>query len=401
MSRQLVSRTSDAREHGSEPEISVVLPCLNEADTLGRCIQKAYRAFALNDIHGEVVVADNGSTDDSVKIAHQAGARVVHVEERGYGSALQAGIEAARGKFILMADADDSYDLLATPEFLAKLRDGYELVQGCRLPRGGGTINDGAMPLLHRYAGNPTLSAIARWWFKTPVTDIYCGMRGFTRELYDRLGLRCTGMEFATEMIIKASRYAARFAEVPITLHRDGRVSHPPHLNTWRDGWRTLRFFLMVSPRWLFLEPGRVLVALGLVLYGLALPGLRVRGIHFSSHTLVIGTLMLLCGYQAVLFAIGVKALAMMQGVMPRDRRIDRILEKVTIERGIVAGAVTMALGMVLLVAAVVRWRETHFGDLDYESTMRLVIPGAALVAIGFQTVLAGFLFGILSFFRK
>jgi glycosyltransferase involved in cell wall biosynthesis len=386
---------------GEVPEISVVLPCLNEADTLGSCIQKAYRCFTVQEIKGEVIIADNGSSDTSVEIARQAGARVIHVAERGYGQALQAGIGAARGKFILMADADDSYDLLELPAFLAKLREGYELVQGCRLPKGGGTINQGAMPLLHRYAGNPTLSAIARWWFKTPVTDIYCGMRGFTRELYDRLHLRCTGMEFATEMIIKASRYDARIAEVPITLHVDGRTSHPPHLNTWRDGWRTLRFFLMVSPRWLFLEPGRILIAFGLLLYALALPSLRIRGIHFSSHTLVFGTMMILCGYQAVLFAIGVKAFAITQGIMPNDKRIDRILDKVTIERGILVGAGIMLVGVTLLLLAINRWRMSHFGDLDYESTMRYVIPGAALVATGFQTILAGFLFGILSFFRR
>jgi glycosyltransferase involved in cell wall biosynthesis len=385
----------------ASPEISVVLPCLNEAETIATCVGKAMRALREANIAGEVIVADNGSTDGSQDLAREAGACVVEVADRGYGKALAGGIDAARGRYILMADADDSYDLLELPKFVDKLREGYELVQGCRLPAGGGTVRPGAMPFLHRWWGNPALSFIARWWFKTPINDIYCGMRGFTRDLYRRLQLRCPGMEFATEMIIKASRYEARIAEVPITLHPDGRKSRGPHLKTFRDGWRTMRFFLMVAPRWLFLEPGRLLMLLGLIGFALALPGLRVRGIHFSSHTLVISSMLVIVGYQAILFAISVKTFAISQGIMPRDERIDMLLEKVTLERAMVAGVLMVIIGLTLIAVAANRWRASHFGDLDYEVTMRWVVPGAALMALGVQTILSGFMLGILSFFRK
>ncbi len=251
-------------------EVSIVLPCLNEADTVGACVEKAVRALRDANIHGEVIVADNGSTDGSQEIAAEQGARVVDIASRGYGEALKGGIAAARAQFIIMADADDSYDLLEVPKFVARLRDGFDLVQGCRLPAGGGHIKPGAMPRLHRWLGNPAFSLLARWWFHAPVNDIYCGMRGFTRELYQRLEMRCPGMEFATEMILKAARRDARFSEVPITLHPDGRKSHPPHLKTFRDGWRTLSFFLMFTPRWMFLEPGRFLILVGLIGYAIA-----------------------------------------------------------------------------------------------------------------------------------
>jgi glycosyltransferase involved in cell wall biosynthesis len=382
-------------------ELSVVLPCLNEADTLGTCVSKARRALDEHHIAGEIVVADNGSTDGSQKIATDAGARVVDVAEKGYGMALRGGIEAARGRFVLMADADDSYDLLEIPKFVTKLREGFDLVQGCRLPRGGGTVLPGAMPRLHRWLGNPMFSLVARWWFKTPINDIYCGMRGFTADLYRRLNLRCPGMEFATEMMIKAARYEAKIAEVPITLHPDGRTSHAPHLKTFRDGWRTMRFFLMVSPRWLFLEPGRFLLLIGLIGYALALPGVTIRGIHFSSHTLVLSTMLILIGYQSVLFAITVKTYAISQGIMPRDERIDALLERVTLERAIIVGIALFCIGLASIAVAFNAWRMNEFGNLDYERTMRWVVPGAGLTAVGFQTILSGFLLGILHFFRK
>jgi glycosyltransferase involved in cell wall biosynthesis len=381
-------------------ELSVVLPCLNEADTIAVCVTKALRALAAHGIAGEVVVADNGSTDGSQAIARELGARVVDVAEKGYGHALRGGIAAARGRYVLMADADDSYDLLELPKFLDKLREGYDLVQGCRLPAGGGTVRPGAMPFLHRWWGNPQFSLLARWWFRAPVHDVYCGMRAFTKECYRRLALRCTGMEFATEMIIKAARYEARIAEVPITLHPDGRKTHAPHLKTFRDGWRTLRFFLMVAPRWLFLEPGRLLVLLGLIGYAVALPGVTVRGVHFGAHTLVFSTLLLLCGYHAILFAITVKVYAISQRIVPRDERIDRLLERVTTERATIVGVATMLAGAALFGTAVVHWARTDFGNLDYERTMRWVVPGCALIALGFETVLAGFFLGILQFFR-
>ena len=227
----------------SDPEVTVVIPCLNEADTLEICIRKAQQSFADASIQGEILVADNGSVDGSPEIAMRLGARVVAISEKGYGHALRGGIQAAQGRFIVMGDADDSYDFLETPKFVAKLREGFDLVQGCRLPTGGGRVMPGAMPVTHRYIGNPMFSFMARHMFSSPIHDIYCGLRGFTRPFYERLELRCVGMEFATEMIIKASMQKARIAEVPITLHRDGRKSHSPHLKTVRDGWRTLRFF--------------------------------------------------------------------------------------------------------------------------------------------------------------
>ena len=258
----------------SEIELSIVIPCLNEADTLAECVEKAQRTINENRIAGEVIVADNGSTDGSQDIATRLGARIVHVPERGYGSALMGGIAAARGRFILMGDADGSYDFEEIPRFLAKLREGYDLVQGCRLPSGGGKVMPGAMPALHRWFGNPVFSMLAQRWFHSPIQDIYCGMRGFRKSHYDRLDQRCTGMEFATEMIIKSSLLGCKAAQVPITLHPDGRKVHAPHLKTFRDGWRTLRFFLLCTPRRLFLVPGVVLDPSGHSWHAvLALPG--------------------------------------------------------------------------------------------------------------------------------
>ena len=287
------------------------------------------------------------------------------------------------------------------PNSVQKLRDGFDLVQGCRLPAGGGHVEPGAMPLLHRWCGNPAFSLLTRWWFHAPINDVYCGMRGFTRDLYDRLEMRCPGMEFATEMILKAARRDARMSEVPITLHPDGRKSHPPHLKTFRDGWRTLRFFLMFTPRWMFLEPGKLLILLGLVGYIVALPGLRIGGVHFSAHTLLVATMFMLCGYQSVVFAIALKTYAISQGLVPEDDRLDRIFRHATLERVAGVGMLMVVGGAVLLGVALNHWRLTHFGDLDYERTMRWVVPGMALVALGVQTVFAGFFVGILNFFRR
>src|SRR5687767_11954142 len=307
-------------------ELTIVMPCLNEADTLETCIRKAQRAMAEHNIRGEIVVADNGSIDGSRDIARRLGARVIPVEAKGYGSALMGGIAAARGKFVIMGDADDSYDFLEINKFVEKLREGFDLVQGCRLPVGGGRIMPGAMPFLHRWWGNPAFSLMVQRMFWAPIHDVYCGLRGFTRDLYDRLDQRCTGMEFATEMIIKASLHGARIAEVPITLHPDGRKSHAPHLRTFRDGWRTLRFFLMYSPRWLFLLPGLALILLGLGGYVLAMPGGKTLGVSFDAHTLLFASLAVICGYQSVLFAISTKTFAIAEGLMPPDPRITRLV---------------------------------------------------------------------------
>jgi glycosyltransferase involved in cell wall biosynthesis len=388
-------------QEGCFPEVSVVMPCLNEADTLAVCIEKALRALRESKILGEIIVADNGSTDGSPAIAIRSGVRLVHIEAKGYGNALMGGIAAAHGKFIIMGDADDSYDFLEIPRFVDKLREGYDLVQGCRLPAGGGTIMPGAMPMLHRWWGNPMFSFLTRWWFKAPFHDVYCGLRGFRKDFYNRLAQRCTGMEFATEMIIKASLYSARIAEIPITLHPDGRKVHPPHLKTFRDGWRTLRFFLMCSPRWLFLMPGILLILAGLVGYGIAMPGLTFREITFDAHTLLFASLAILCGYQAIVFAIFTKTFAINEGLMPEDPRMQRFFALVNLERGLIVSVVAMIIGLALLLAAVNQWRLRDFGRLDYAQTMRWVIPGATLTALGLQTILSSFFVSILRMHRR
>jgi glycosyltransferase involved in cell wall biosynthesis len=383
-------------------EVSVVMPCLNEADTLETCIRKAQHAMREHGIAGEVIVADNGSSDGSQAIAVRSGARLVNVARRGYGNALMGGIDAASGRFVIMGDADDSYDFLEIPHIVAKLREGFDLVQGCRLPAGGGRILPGAMPFLHRWLGNPMFSLLVRRWFRAgSIHDVYCGLRGFTKDLYDRLALRCTGMEFATEMIIKASLFQEKIAEVPITLHPDGRRSHPPHLKTFRDGWRTLRFFLMYSPRWLFLIPGAGLMLLGLVGYAVAMPGLTWYGVTFDAHTLLISSLAILSGYQTILFAIFTKTFAVSEGLMPEDRHYTRFYRLVNLERGLAIAALALLIGVALLLGALNQWRLTGFGRLDYAHTMRLVVPGVTLTALGIQTVMSSFFVSILGMKRR
>ena len=385
----------------SQYELSIIMPCLNEADTLETCIGKARRALESHGIQGEIIVADNGSSDGSQVIAESMGARVVPVKEKGYGNALMGGIAAARGKFIIMGDADDSYDFLEVPRFVEKLREGYDLVQGCRLPLGGGRVMPGAMPFLHRWWGNPMFSWMSRKWFHAPISDVYCGLRGFTREHYERLAQRCTGMEFATEMIIKSSLYRARITEVPITLHPDGRKAHAPHLKTFRDGWRTLRFFLMYSPRWLFLIPGMLLILMGVVGYGLAMPGFTIKRLTFDAHTLLFSSLAILCGYQSILFAIFTKTFAISEGLMPDDPHLTRFFDHVYLERGLIIGGTSLLAGLGLLLVAVNQWRMHDFGRLDYSQTMRWVIPGATLTALGFQTILSSFFVSILGMRRR
>jgi glycosyltransferase involved in cell wall biosynthesis len=382
-------------------EVSVVIPCLNEQDTLARCIEKARKAFRERDIAGEILVADNGSTDLSRTIAEREGARVVTVKEPGYGSALMGGIATANGRFIIIGDADDSYDFLELPKIVEKLREGFDLVQGCRLPAGGGSIQPGAMPFLHRWIGNPVFSFLAQRWFRAPINDVYCGLRGFTKAMYERLDQRCTGMEFATEMIIKASLSGEKIAEVPITLYRDGRTSHAPHLKTFRDGWRTFRYFLMCSPRWLFLIPGGTFIAFGLLGYLVAMPGLRIGHSTFDAHTLLFASLAILCGYQWILFAVFAKTFAITEGFLPPDRHLARFFEVVNLERGLVVAALAILAGGFLLLAAVWQWWLTGFGHLDYARTMRFVVPGATLVALGFQTVFSSFFVSILGMRRK
>jgi len=399
--RSNVSSPNDAFvNHRSEVELSVVIPCLNEAQTLADCVEKAQRAIRDNSIDGEVVIADNGSSDGSPEIAAQMGARVVRVAARGYGNALIGGISAARGKFVIMGDADGSYDFETIPLFLKKLREGFDLVQGCRLKSGGGTIVPGAMPMLHERFGNPFFSLVARRWFHSEIHDVYCGLRGFSKSHFERLEQRCTGMEFATEMILKSCLFGARIAEVPITLYPDGRT-RAPHLRTFRDGWRTLRLFLVCSPRQLFLIPGAILIALGLLAYVLAMPGIKIGAVQFDAHTLLFGSVAILCGYQAIFFGIFAKALAAREGILPEDRYVKRILASISLEVGLIAATAALFIGLILLLLAFNQWRAVHFGTLQYAHTMRLVVPGATLTALGFQTILSAFLLSILDLARR
>jgi glycosyltransferase involved in cell wall biosynthesis len=390
-----------AANNQNAPEVSIVMPCLNEVETLAICIEKASQALSSNNIAGEIIVADNGSTDGSQAIATRLGSRLVNVEERGYGNALTGGIVAARGKFVIMGDADNSYDFNEIPSFVEKLKQGFDLVQGCRLPAGGGTIIPGAMPFLHRVWGNPMFSFLARKWFKSPLHDVYCGLRGFRKDIFFTLEQRCTGMEFATEMIIKASLYGVKIAEVPITLYPDGRKARSPHLRTFHDGWRTIRLFLICCPRWLFLVPGLILILFGIGGYAIALPGITLSGVTFDAHTLLFASLAILCGYQSVLFAIFTKTFAISEGLLPEDPRMNRFFEVVNLERGLIISSIALLIGLALLLAAVTRWRMVNFGPLDYAHTMRLVIPGATLTALGFQTILSSFFVSILGMRRR
>jgi glycosyltransferase involved in cell wall biosynthesis len=377
-------------------EVSVVIPCLDEAETVGACVATAIATLAEQGIEGEVIVADNGSEDGSPEVAAAAGARVVAVDERGYGNALRGGIEAANGRFVIMGDADESYDFGELPRFVAKLRDGCDLVQGCRLASGGGTVMPGAMPFLHRTLGNPLFSGLVKWWFKAPIHDVNCGMRGFSKRHWESLHQTAPGMEFAVEMVVRSSLASARIGEVPITLRPDGRVASRPHLRTFRDGWRTLRLFLLYSPRWLFLFPGFVLLGLGLIGYALALPALEVFGATLDANTLLVSSLAMICGFQSVLFAIFAKVYATSHGLLPEDPRLERLERALPLERLLALAAVVVITGLVLLGVALNRWRLADFGALDYASTMRVVIPGVTLIALGFQAILGGFLVSVL-----
>ena len=382
-------------------EVSVVMPCLNEHETVGVCVEKALTALQAAGIEGEVIVADNGSTDGSIEIATALGARVVPVSEKGYGNALMGGIRAARGRYVIMGDADDSYDFRDVPKFVAKLRQGYDLVQGCRLPSGGGTVQPGAMPWLHRWFGNPMLSLLARRMFKTGISDIYCGMRGFTRASFERMDLQCAGMEFATEMIIKSSLFGERLAQIPITLSPDGRRTRRPHLRTFRDGWRTVRFFLIFSPRWLFWYTGLALLVLGMAGYALALPGYTFRGVTFDVHTLVVSSVVLQFGLQCAMFAVLTTTYGIKQRFRLPSARTDRFFKVFTLERGLIAGLAAIVVGIAAIAWAAVGWYRLGFGPLDYASTMRIVVPGATLVTAGGSVVLNSFLCSMLGLDRR
>ncbi|HEY0762554.1 MAG TPA: glycosyltransferase family 2 protein [Pyrinomonadaceae bacterium] len=378
-------------------ELSILMPCLNEAETLATCIIKAQKALDDLNISGEIVIADNGSTDGSPEIATTLGARVVHVAEKGYGSALLGGIKAARGKYIIMGDADDSYDFTNLGPFIDKLRAGYDLVMGNRF-RGG--IAPGAMPPLHRYLGNPVLTGIGRLFFKSPSGDFHCGLRGFNKAAIERLNLRTTGMEFASETVVKASLHGLRITEVPTTLSVDGR-SRPPHLRSWRDGWRHLRFLLVYSPRWLFLYPGLLLMLVGALVAGWLVLGPRVvDGITLDVHTLLYAAMAIVIGYQTVNFAIFTKVFAITEGLLPEDPRLNKLFRYVTLETGLIAGGLLFFGGLALSLYALSSWGAHSFGPLDPSHTLRLVIPAVALITLGLQTILSSFFLSILGLKR-
>jgi glycosyltransferase involved in cell wall biosynthesis len=385
-----------------EMEVSIVIPCLNEAETVGTCVEKAVRWIRAQGIQGEIILADNGSTDGSRDIALSKGARVVSIPNKGYGSALMGGIGEAKGRFVIMGDADDSYDFTALDGFLQKLRAGYELAQGCRLPEGGGKIMSNAMPFLHRWWGNPMFSLLARVWFAAPIHDVNCGLRGFSKDFYQRLKMQCTGMEFAVEMIIKASLLKARIAEVPITLYKDGRKSRRPHLRTFRDGWRTLRFFLMFSPRWLFLIPGIGMMTLGLLMFGLLLPGTFFIGqVGLDIHTLLFASSLVIVGFDAIAFALLTRVFAGSMGFLPYKPMLNLFNERVTLEGGLILSAVLLASGLILAAYCFFRWSSVSFGALDARVFMRLVITSSTLLILGSQIALGTFFLSILNLRRR
>jgi len=379
-------------------ELTILMPCLNEAETIEVCVRKARGWLEKNAVDGEVLIADNGSTDGSQKLATDAGARVVSVPIRGYGAALITGIQAAHGKYVIMGDADDSYDFSRLNPFLDRLREGCDLVMGNRFHGG---IAPGAMPPLHKYLGNPVLTAIGRILFRSPCKDFHCGLRGFNRDAILALDLRTTGMEFASEMVVKATLNKLRVTEVPTTLSKDGR-SRPPHLRSWRDGWRHLRFLLMYSPRWLFLLPGLAAIFVGVIIGGLVLPGpFAIGGVRLDIHSLLLASALIVLGYQAVTFAVFTKIFAIEQKLLPQDPTFTVLFRYVTLEWGLVAGILLFLLGLVLSGWAAVDWASHSFGDLVPAVSMRLFIPGLTAVILGAQTIFSSFFLSILGLNRR
>ena len=379
-------------------EVSILMPCLNEAETLGRCIAKAMTAIEAGGFSGEVIVADNGSTDGSQQIARELGARVVDVATKGYGAALQGGIIEAKGRYVIMGDADDSYDFSRTAPFIALLRAGNDLVMGNRFLGG---IRPGAMPPLHRYLGNPVLTTIGRIFFRSPCGDFHCGLRGFRRDAILSLNLRATGMEFATEMVVKATMQRLRITEVPTTLEPAGR-SRPPHLRSWRDGWRHLRFLLMYSPRYLFLLPGFLLVLVGAALGVLLLPGpRRIGAVSLDVNTLLFASAGIVMGIQLMLFWLFARVFSTTEGLLPPDAGLERLFKYFTLESGLVVSGVALLAGLGLAIASVGEWQAVAFGHLDPEHTLRRVIPAVLLMILGVQGIFSSFFLSILGLRRR
>jgi glycosyltransferase involved in cell wall biosynthesis len=375
-------------------KVSIVMPCLDEAETLAVCIKKAQTFLDRNRIPGEIVVADNGSTDDSVRIAKAMGVRVVHVAEKGYGNALRGGFEAARSPYVIMADADDSYDFSDLMPFINALEHGCDLVIGNRFQGG---IRTGAMPFLHRYLGNPLLSWIARLFFKSNIGDFHCGFRGFRRDALNSLNLQTAGMEFASEMIVKAVMKGMKIEEVPVVLHPDGR-SRPPHLRTWSDGWRHLRFLLLYSPRWLFLYPGIILTILGFLISALLIGGPRnIAGVILDINTLMYAAFLIILGVQSVLFSLFTYVFGVNADLLPKDQFTERLIQQIGLEKGILVSFAMILLGFASSIGALIYWSQNFFGPIDPRVSMRLVIPGAVLFTLGFQTLFASFFLSVLS----
>lgn len=380
-------------------ELSIVMPCLNEAETLAICITKANNWLIQNNVIGEVVIGDNGSTDGSQKIATDLGARVINVPAKGYGSALMGAIEASYGKYVIMGDSDDSYDFGNLTLFVQELRNGHDLVMGNRF-KGG--VAKGAMPFLHRYLGNPVLSFIGRLFFGSKARDFHCGLRGFRQDIVSVLNLRTTGMEFASEMVVKATIFNLKITEVATTLSPDGR-SRPPHLRTWRDGWRHLRFLLIYSPRWLFLIPGVFLMLFGFILSVLIIqkPFEIIGNINLDTNTLLYAGAFMIVGFQAFIFGIFTRAYAVQAGFLPQNDQLIKWLDIVSLEKGLIAGLIIFFAGIFGTIHSLTLWNEVHFGRLDYPSILRIVIPSVVAIILGLQTILSSFFISVLNVNKK
>ena len=375
------------------PELSIVMPCLNEAETLAICIKKAQTFFKANDVIGEVVIADNGSTDGSIAIAKSHNAVVVNAEQKGYGSALKSGIEGASGTYVIMGDADDSYDFSNLMSYLNKLREGFDLVMGNRF-KGG--IEKDAMPFLHKYLGNPVLSFIGRLFFKIKIGDFHCGLRGFSKSAYKKMDLKTSGMEFASEMVVKSKLNKLSITEVPTTLKKDGRT-RAPHLKTWSDGWRHLRFLMLYAPNWLFLYPGIILAVIGFILSSILITKpLHFEGFSLDVHTLLYSSGFILVGFQFIIFYGLTKIFAVENELLPKSNRYNKLFKVINLERGLILGSLLLIVGLFLSFKGLNLWSNTNFGNLDTSATLRVIIPALTTLQLGIQTILFSFFFSVL-----
>ncbi|WP_431109629.1 glycosyltransferase family 2 protein [Winogradskyella poriferorum] len=374
-------------------ELSIVMPCLNEAETLETCIKKAQSFFDTKKVDGEIIIADNGSTDNSVEIAKANNAIVVHAKQKGYGSALKTGIESANGTYIIMGDADDSYDFSNLSPYLNKLREGNDLVMGNRF-KGG--IEKDAMPFLHKHLGNPVLSFIGRLFFKINISDFHCGLRGFSKAAYNKMNLKTSGMEFASEMVVKSKLNNLSITEVPTTLKKDGR-SRKPHLKTWSDGWRHLRFLMLYAPNWLFLYPGLLLSIIGLALSILLIANpIKIEALTLDVHTLLYASAFFLIGIQFIIFYGLTKIFAVENELLPKSSRYDKLFKIINLEKGLIIGFIILLVGIILSLRGLSIWQDTDYGNLDTSTTLRLIIPAITLLQLGIQTILFSLFFSVL-----